>query len=53
MVYRNTGAAWQRHGATRDRVLARNAHIADGSEMLWAHARARVAEATAHGHLAE
>jgi putative hydrolase of HD superfamily len=47
------GAAWRRHGVTSDRVLARNAHIADGSPALWAHARARVAEAIAAGHLAE
>jgi hypothetical protein len=33
-------------------VLARNAHIAEGSEALWAHARARVAAAVTAGHLA-
>ena len=47
------GAAWRRHGITRDRVLARNAHIAEGSSTLWAHARDRVAQAVANGHLAD
>jgi putative hydrolase of HD superfamily len=32
------GAAWQRHGITRDRVVARNQHIAEGSSALWQHA---------------
>jgi putative hydrolases of HD superfamily len=29
------GAAWRRHGVTEDRVIARNARIADGSAALW------------------
>jgi putative hydrolase of HD superfamily len=29
------GAAWKRHGVTKDRVIARNAPIAEGSAALW------------------
>jgi putative hydrolases of HD superfamily len=46
------GAAWRKHGITRDRVLARNAHIAEGSTALWAYAQEMVATAVAQGHLA-
>jgi putative hydrolase of HD superfamily len=45
------GAAWRKHGITRDRVLARNSHIAEGSTELWACATRMVAEAVAAGHL--
>ncbi len=46
------GAAWRKHGITRDRVLARNAHIAEGSTALWAYAQSLVDRAVAEGHLA-
>jgi len=49
---RTEGAAWQRHGVTRDRVLARNAHVAEGSRALWAYAEQMIAETVAAGHLA-
>ena len=45
------GAAWKKHGITSDRVLARNAHIAEGSADLWAYAQAMVARAVRDGHL--
>ena len=45
------GAAWQKHGVTHDRVIARNQHIADGSTELWAYAQQMIAEAVAAGHL--
>lgn len=45
------GAAWQKHGVTRDRVLARNRHIAEGSTALWRYAEAMIEEAVAKGHL--
>lgn len=45
------GAAWQRHGITADRVLARNAHIAAGSTTLWDFAQTLVRDAVAAGHL--
>jgi len=45
------GAAWQKHGISSDRVIARNKHIAEGSAALWAYASAMIAEAVAKGHL--
>jgi len=49
---RTEGAAWNRHGVTHDRVLARNCHIADGCAELWAYAEHMVQEAVDAGHLA-
>ncbi len=49
---RTEGAAWQRHGVTRDRVLARNSHIAEGSSALWAYAQQMIEDTVAAGHLA-
>src|SRR5258708_4636824 len=46
------GGAWQAHGITHDRVIARNAHIAAGSEALWAYVDQMLREAVAAGHLA-
>jgi putative hydrolase of HD superfamily len=46
------GAAWRRHGITEDRVLDRNAHIADGSAALWEFASKAIREAVAAGNLA-
>jgi putative hydrolases of HD superfamily len=45
------GSAWQRHGVTSDRVIARNRHIADGSEAVWAYAAEMIRDAVAKGHL--
>ena len=49
---RTEGAAWQRHGVTHDRVVARNKHIADGSAELWHYAERMVQDCVAAGHLA-
>ncbi len=49
---RTEGAAWQRHGVTHDRVLARNAHVAGGSLALWEYAIRMVQQAVDDGHLA-
>ena len=46
------GAAWQRHGVTHDRVVARNAHIAAGSARLWDYAEKMIQAAVDAGHLA-
>ncbi len=46
------GAAWQRHGVTRDRVIARNKHIADGAAELWEYAVEMIERAVEAGHLA-
>lgn len=48
---RTDGAAWKRHGVTQDRVLARNAHVTDGSTRLWEYASAMIAAAVELGHL--
>ncbi len=46
------GAAWKKHGVTRERVLARNQHIREGSTALWAFAQNMIEDAVAKGHLA-
>lgn len=46
------GAAWQRHGVTSDRVLARNCHIADGAASVWAYAAEMIEAAVTAGNLA-
>jgi len=45
------GSAWRRHGVTRDRVVARNCHIADGSKDLWDFAATMLEEVVTAGHL--
>ncbi|MEO7411863.1 MAG: HD domain-containing protein [Opitutaceae bacterium] len=49
---RTEGAAWKRHGVTQDRVLARNAHVANGSTRLWEFASAMIQAAVDADHLA-
>jgi putative hydrolases of HD superfamily len=46
------GHAWQKHGVTQDRVLARNAHVAEGSQAIWEYAVRMIDEAVTAGHLA-
>lgn len=46
------GAAWRRHGVTRDRVLERNQHIAEGAEPLWRFMTALIERTVEAGHLA-
>jgi putative hydrolase of HD superfamily len=46
------GHAWQRHGITQDRVLARNAHVAEGSHAIWEYAVKMINDAVISGHLA-
>lgn len=48
---RTQGGAWQKHGITHDRVVARNRHIAEGCEPLWRYADQMLHEAVAAGHL--
>lgn len=45
------GAAWRKHGVTRDRVLARNQHIGQGSTDLWEFMSGMIEQAVANGHL--
>lgn len=46
------GRSWQEHGIHAGQVLARNAHIADGSDALWQYAQTLIQEAVANHHLA-
>ncbi len=50
---RSQGAAWNRHGVTHDRVVARNRHIADGCNELWRFAEAMLQDVVTAGHLAK
>lgn len=45
------GVPWQQHGVSADRVLARNAHVAEGAPALWELARAVIDRAVADGIL--
>jgi putative hydrolase of HD superfamily len=49
---RTEGAAWRKHGVTRDRVLARNSYIVEGSKEIWEYAQRMIEETVAAGHLA-
>jgi len=50
--YYTQGRSWAEHGITADRVLERNASMAEGSSKLWECARALVDDAVAKGFLA-
>lgn len=50
---RSQGAAWNRHGVTHDRVVARNRHIADGCDPLWQYAEKMLQDIVDAGHLAK
>lgn len=49
--FHTQGQAWRQHGVTRAQVLTVNAHIAHGSETLWAFARSLINEAVRLGYL--
>lgn len=51
--FATAGAAWKKHGVTRSMVDERNAHIKDGSEVLWAEFKRIADEAVEKGYLAE
>ena len=48
---RSQAAAWNRHGVTQDRVVARNRHIADGCDELWRYAEKMLQEVVDAGFL--
>lgn len=50
--YHTRGRSWAEHGITADRVLERNACMAEGSSALWERARALLNDAVAQGFLA-
>jgi putative hydrolase of HD superfamily len=49
--YHTGGRSWSEHGITVDRVLERNASMAEGSQKLWECARALLDDAVAKGFL--
>jgi putative hydrolases of HD superfamily len=48
---RSQGAAWNRHGVTHERVVARNRQIKDGCTELWTYAEKMLQEIVSAGHL--
>jgi putative hydrolases of HD superfamily len=48
---RSQGAAWNRHGVTHERVVARNRQIDDGCTELWRYAEKMLQEIVDAGHL--
>ncbi len=48
---RSQGAAWNKHGVTHDRVVARNKQIAEGCAELWCYAEKMLQEIVTAGHL--
>jgi putative hydrolase of HD superfamily len=51
--YYANGRSWQENGVTADRILERNAGIAQGSRRLWQCTQALVADAVSRGILKE
>jgi putative hydrolase of HD superfamily len=49
--YHTRGRSWAEHGITADRVLERNASMAEGSAKLWECARSLLDDAVAKGFL--
>jgi putative hydrolase of HD superfamily len=49
--YYTRGKSWQEHGITSDRVMARNSHIQQGSQLLWQEAKRLIDDAVAQGFL--
>jgi putative hydrolase of HD superfamily len=47
--YENGGALWREHALTAERVRARNASIAEGSQALWAAVEGRIDDAEGRG----
>ena len=51
--YYSEGKAWKEHGITRDQVLDKNKHIADGSKKLWEYACSIITAAVEKGYLSK
>lgn len=45
------GASWRKHGITRDQVVAKNQHMAEGCAALWDYAQQMLEEAVQLGYL--
>jgi putative hydrolase of HD superfamily len=50
--YNTQGKMWRERGITADRVLAKNKHMAEGSETLWQYAEKMILDAVEKGYLA-
>ncbi len=50
--YKTDGHTWLKHGITKDMALKKNAHIADGSKLMWDATKAMLDEAQSKGWLA-
>jgi putative hydrolase of HD superfamily len=48
---RSQGAAWNRHGVTHERIVARNRQIDDGCKALWRYAETMLQDIVDAGHL--
>ena len=51
--YLTEGVVWRQHGVTSEQVIARNRHIAEGSEVLWEVAAEYIQDAVRKGYLAQ
>lgn len=51
--YKTEGFTWKQHGVTKSMVLARNAHIQQGSALLWGFFNRLIEECVAKGYLAD
>lgn len=51
--YLTEGVVWRQHGVTSEQVIARNRHIAEGSEVLWEAAAEYIQDAVRKGYLAQ
>ena len=49
--YYTEGRAWREHGVTREQVIARNRHIAEGASALWEFAEGLIDDAVRKGYL--
>lgn len=50
--YKTDGHTWLKHGIMKDMALKKNAHIADGSKLMWDMTKAMLDEAQSKGWLA-
>jgi putative hydrolase of HD superfamily len=48
---RTQGGGWKKHGVTHDRVVARNRHVAAGSDAIWRYAEKMLQNMVDAGHL--
>lgn len=51
--YLTEGVVWRQHGVKSEQVIARNRHIAEGSEVLWEAAAEYIQDAVRKGYLAQ